>query len=353
MANSRRKGMWKHTQHNLERSQVILAWHMSRSEASEVLHPQHTLAHKYTRSHWCLANKGFSSNLFEYGLHVLDSCQEFSYVAPIMTPRWHNILTCFSKWPLMQQATKVCLSSTSVSYRLYTSVQARRQAPWWKGNLISILIELMDLELVLCCLYCCPQTTCKDIVFVVKHLKSCGSAGGLISMLICLTIRSILRYSFWIICCLIACNQPSPSQLVTLNFTTLIDNFLFNFLLFLVKTYIIKTDICDHYMIALQIQCICSTPTVEKWLFSTTNKFRFTHSLMRADWNHLYSFKDVDKAFNYFIKKVNIFIINRFPINLSFLDLVKALDVPLTSIKVKIKLYLKAKSNPNVLVEYK
>jgi hypothetical protein len=42
-------------------------------------------------------------------------------------------------------------------------------------NIDFILIEFVDLDLALSCLYCPPQTTCDDIVFVIKHLKSCSS----------------------------------------------------------------------------------------------------------------------------------------------------------------------------------
>jgi hypothetical protein len=97
-------------------------------------------------------------------------------------------------------------------------------------------------------------------------------------------------------------------------------------------------------------------PAVKKRDFSVNNKLFFSQSIMRADWNHLYSFTNVDKAFNYFIKKLKRIYNKSFPYKVVVNRprkspwLTKAL---LTSIRTKNKLYLKTKSNPGFIIEYK
>jgi hypothetical protein len=76
---------------------------------------------------------------------------------------------------------------------------------------------------------------------------------------------------------------------------------------------------------------------------------------MRADWNHLYSFTNVNKAFNYCIKKLKRIYNKSFSYKVVINSprktpwLIKALP----SIRTKSKLYLKTKCNPGFIVECK
>ena len=142
---------------------------------------------------------------------------------------------------------------------------------------------------------------------------------------------------------------------VTVNSRTLIDNFLCDFSLLPLKSTVITTDISDHYAIALHVSNEIPTNTLYKRNFCSKHKEIFTTKLINTDWTHLYTLSDVDKAFNYFIKKLKRIYNKTFPFTLMN---IKHQTKPwlttglLNSIKTKNKLYLRAKRDPNIKSSY-
>ena len=83
---------------------------------------------------------------------------------------------------------------------------------------------------------------------------------------------------------------------------SLIDNFLCDFSFLPANTNVITTD--DHYAIALHIPNVTFVNPVIKRNFNSKNREYFTRKLINSDWSHLYASKDVNKAVNYFNKKL-------------------------------------------------
>ena len=128
-----------------------------------------------------------------------------------------------------------------------------------------------------------------------------------------------------------------------------------DFSLLPLKSTVITTDISDHYAIALHVSNEIPTNTLYKRNFCSKHKEIFTTKLINTDWTHLYTLSDVDKAFNYFIKKLKRIYNKTFPFTLMN---IKHQTKPwlttglLNSIKTKNKLYLRAKRDPNIKSSY-
>ncbi len=100
---------------------------------------------------------------------------------------------------------------------------------------------------------------------------------------------------------------------VTDTSTSLIDNFLCDFSLLPIESNVIKIDLSDHYMIQLKIDVSASTGEFIKRDSALKNKLIFTNKLCAANWEHLYTIADTDKAFNYFLKKLKRIYNKSFP----------------------------------------
>jgi len=189
-------------------------------------------------------------------------------------------------------------------------------------NIDYILIDLMQFNLALCCLYCPPKTEVTDVIKVISLLKlksNCKrpfiAAGDFNINLLEESnnfnadfVNDLLSYSLHPVITL-------PTR-VTDSSATLIDNFLCDFSLLPMQACVIRYDISDHYPIALylndnELNQKCNTTTIRA--LSAKNKTEFSRRLSTIDWNHLYSINDVNKAYGYFAKKLKRIYNKSFP----------------------------------------
>ena len=95
--------------------------------------------------------------------------------------------------------------------------------------------------------------------------------------------------------------------------TTLIENFFSDINLLPIKSHVIKIDLCDHFVIELQLNVTSSSRFIMKQNFSTQNKLKFSPKLFSANWDLILAINNTDAAFNYSLKKLKKIIINHFP----------------------------------------
>ena len=91
---------------------------------------------------------------------------------------------------------------------------------------------------------------------------------------------------------------------VTNNTATLINNFMCDFSFLPVRTYIVKIDVSDHYLIALLLPTNIIDAALKVRNFCANDKQEYFRKLVSTYWDHLYEIQDIDKAFDYFIKKI-------------------------------------------------
>ena len=122
------------------------------------------------------------------------------------------------------------------------------------------------------------------------------------------------------------------------------------------NTNVITTDISDHYAIALHIPNIVFATPVMKQNLNSKNREFFTQKLINSDWSHLYATKDVNKAVNYFNKKLKRMYNKAFPFvpvkNTKHKNNPWLTSGILKSIKTKNKLFLQAKFNYALIPNY-
>ena len=228
-------------------------------------------------------------------------------------------------------------------------------------NIDYILIELLQYDIALCCMYCPPKTDLTDIVSIISDLKTKVNckfnfiATGDFNINL-LDITSSLSNEFlnnlYELGLHPAVNLPTR---VTSTTATLLDNFMCDLAFLPFKSGVIRTDISDHYLIVLFLKLNNSTFTTKHRNFAIKNKITFSRKLVAADWNNLYSINDVDKAFGYFIKKLKRIYNYCFP----FIITTSSNKKPpwltaglLTSIYNKNKLYVHAKKNSQLKQAY-
>ena len=81
------------------------------------------------------------------------------------------------------------------------------------------------------------------------------------------------------------------------------DNFYFDMNLLPIKSHVIKIDLCDHFVIELQLNVTSSSRSIMKRNFSTQNKLKCSTKLCTANWELLFTIHNTDATFIYFFKK--------------------------------------------------
>ena len=143
---------------------------------------------------------------------------------------------------------------------------------------------------------------------------------------------------------------------ITSHSATLIDNFICDISILPTNSTVIKTDLSDHFMIAIPLQMKIQTKNIYKRSFSLKNKEKFSNFLLATDWTYLYSIDNPNTAFSYFIKKIKKIHNKSFTykkIKPSQRNTPWITTGILKSIKRKNKLYLKSKLNLNFKQDYK
>jgi hypothetical protein len=109
-------------------------------------------------------------------------------------------------------------------------------------------------------------------------------------------------------------------------------------------------DLSDHFPILISVNLCSACPTYRMTrAINNNNKLLFANYLSSFDWSYLYTLRDVNKAFSYFIKRLKRIYNRCFPFvkckvhNKHVPWITKAI---IKSIRVKNRLYLKAKRNP-------
>ena len=173
-----------------------------------------------------------------------------------------------------------------------------------------LLLELMEYKLALCCMYCPPRCTVENIAITVESFKRLVSnkynliVGGDFSVNF-LDLDDDNAVEFLNAVNLLALHPTITLPTRVTNTTkSLIDNFLCDFSFLPANTNVITTDISDHYAIALHIPNIVFANPVMKRNFNSKNREFFIQKLINSNWSHLYTIKDVNKAVNYFNKKL-------------------------------------------------
>ncbi len=227
------------------------------------------------------------------------------------------------------------------------------------ANIDFLLLELTEFNMAVCCLYCPPGTKPTDILKLIDFLKSCTKmshfvAGG--DFNINLLVDNNLSLEFLNSLHTVSLHPViSLPTRVTSTSSTLLDNFLCDFSLLPAQTNVIKTDISDHYLIAMQLNINLTSKLIKRRIFSNKNKINFANRLQQADWRHLYSLMNVDDAFKYFINKLKRIYNKSFPSKA--VEAVKRRSPWLTqgilnSIKNKNNLYLKSKIDVSLKSAY-
>jgi hypothetical protein len=179
-------------------------------------------------------------------------------------------------------------------------------------NIDYLLIQILNKNIALACMYCPPKTPLANIISVIEHMKS------LLSPSTSLLVGGDYNIN------LLSTDTALPSEFidnlhslglhpiislptrVTDSTATLLDNFLCDINLLPFQAGVIKTDFSDHYAIEFSLNSILNTSNISltKRNFCSKNKIKFSTKLLVADWSHLYTILDTNAAFNYFIKKL-------------------------------------------------
>ena len=224
-----------------------------------------------------------------------------------------------------------------------------------------ILTELVQYNIFLCCMYCPPKTDLNVISHLINDLKMKTNhksnfliTGDFNVNLLDITSCAINDF-------LNELHSHSLHPIINLptrvtDFSaTLIDNFFCDFSLLPAKSCVIRTDVSDHYLISYLLKNNNNISELKTRNFSTKNKIIFSQKLLSSDWNHLYTIKDVDKVFSYFIKKLKRIYNKCFP----FISVPSKNNKPpwislglVKSIRHKNILYKQTKTNLNLRPKY-
>jgi hypothetical protein len=224
-----------------------------------------------------------------------------------------------------------------------------------------VMCEFSQLRITLACMYCPPGTKHLDIINTITLLKEASNAktsfivGGDFNVnLFDSQSDSILEFLNSLFSLGLYPTVSLPTR-VTDTSSTLIDNFFCDISLLPAQSNVIKSDISDHYTIALKPKAsLVETPSFTRD-FSLNNKLNFTNKILASDWNPLYLISDTNLAFNYFLKKFKRIYNKSFP----FYQIVsKPCNKPwltpsiIKSIRHKNALFLKSKANALYRGEY-
>ena len=182
------------------------------------------------------------------------------------------------------------------------------------SNIDYLLVELLELKLAICGMYCPPKTPLNNVVSLMELLrlsvnKKCQIvfAGDYNHNLLGDTAEDFLV--------VLHVNFLHPVFTIPTRVTpisaTLIDNFMYDISMLPIQSSVIVHDISDHYPILLLLQ-IPDNNYAFRRNYSKHNKDLFSAKLMNADWTHLYTLTDTNAAFIYFLKKLNDNIMNHF-----------------------------------------
>lgn len=228
------------------------------------------------------------------------------------------------------------------------------------NNIDYILITLSQFNVAICCMYCPPQTKLIDIMHAISALKEqvdhkfrfVVTGDFNINMINDTNLSTDFLNEMHALSLHPAITLPTR---VTDNTATLIDNFMCDFSLLPVRSCVVKTDISDHYLIALLLSTNITNAPVKVRNFSATNKLAFSRNLATSNWDHLYELQEVDKAFGYFIKKLKRIYNKSFPyisVNSHNNKSPWLTSGILKSIRHKNKLYVKMKNNQDLKLTY-
>jgi hypothetical protein len=175
------------------------------------------------------------------------------------------------------------------------------------NNIDVLVVKLLQVNLVVCCMYCPPGTSITLIVSTIENCKNKFSkslpfiVGGDFNVNLLDDVSSLDFISnLYTLSLHPVINLPTR---VTDHSSTLIDNFFCDFTLLPTTSFVVKLDLSDHFLIAVSIDPLCIPKLIFKRSFSNRNKIRFSNKLAASDWTPLFLSNNVDVAFNYFLKK--------------------------------------------------
>ena len=122
-----------------------------------------------------------------------------------------------------------------------------------------LLIELLQLKMSLCCMYCPPSTPLRNILSILEQVKATCAlntalvVGGDFNINLLDTTAEISSDFLNELHNLSLHPVISLPTRVTDTSATLIDNFLCDFSLLPITSNVIKVDLSDHFMIALKL----------------------------------------------------------------------------------------------------
>ncbi len=223
-------------------------------------------------------------------------------------------------------------------------------------NIDFLILEILSLNITLCCMYCPPNTNLAHILTLIEHLKSKSNPrtsfviGGDFNINL---LASDTELSLEFLNSIHALGLHPIITLatrVTNTTSTLIDNFLCDINLLPLCSSVIKTDISDHFIIEFKLAVSAQANLCTKRSFTLKNRANFTNKLSNANWELLYTINDADIAFTYFLKKLKRIYNKAFPFKT--VPICQKSNPWLTSgilksIKQKYKLFQKAKVNLN------
>lgn len=229
-------------------------------------------------------------------------------------------------------------------------------------NIDYLLIELLHSNISLACIYN-PDKNLSNLISSIEHIKSLLHPAARLIIGGDFNIDLIDNNSALATDFLDSLHALSLHPIITLptrvtaSSATLLDNFLCDISCLPVCSTVIKTDISDHYLIELSLNSTINNDiSITKRNFSNNNKTKFSYKLRVADWSPLYALNDVNKAFNYFIRKLKRIYNKCFPFEKSTSSFIKTPWLTkglLKSVRHKNRLFLQAKFNPNLKQEYK
>ncbi len=225
-----------------------------------------------------------------------------------------------------------------------------------------LAVELLDYKIMLCCMYCPPNSSLADIMAVITYFKTLLSKkfsliiGGDFNINL-LDIDSDLVSDF-----LNNLHSLSLHPVISLptrvsgSSSTIIDNFICDFSFLPLCSSVIKIDLSDHYLIEINLPV--SIPTVYRFRrnLCIKNKAKFSSKLLGANWSQLYSLTDTNTAFNYFLRKFKRIYNKCFPFERTVTARKRnpwLTPAILKSIRYKNNLFLKAKADPTYCPVYK
>jgi hypothetical protein len=129
------------------------------------------------------------------------------------------------------------------------------------SNIDYILLELPDLKIGLCCLYCPPKSKLHEIIFILDYIKTCCKNLNLIVVgdfninlldkkndIPLEFINNLHTLGLHLVITL-------PTR-VTNSTSTLIDNIMCDYSMLPTKASVGKTDISDHYLTVLHLNSV-------------------------------------------------------------------------------------------------